>query len=192
MQFNRLVYFVLFLSCTKGTRLKVSQSKFARSRLSVEHPKYSKRAGVPRPYAVLPQRHMPMFSTPVVYGERGWGATTMNSRHTPNPQQSYPPMSSSESQTQFLQCEPKSAFSPVHVALPLGRPRIMPSSAIHSGPPLKVACTKMPRPQAPPSKPMPTEHLHRLQVCVMYAMFTTYLASLFNYAFTLHRDRDQR
>lgn len=158
--------FCIISFITKGSRSKVSPSKFARSQLSVEDPKHSKRTGAPQHHAVLPQRHMPMFSTPVVYSERGWGATTMANRHPPNPQPSYPPMSTGGSQTQFLRCEPRSALSPVHVALPLGRPRIMPSSATHSGPPRKVACTEMPRPQAPPSKPMPTEQLHRLQVCV--------------------------
>ena len=191
MQLNRLVYFVLFLSCTKGSRLKVSPSKFARSRLSIEHPKHSKRAGAPRPHAVSPQRHMPMFSTPVVYNERGWGATTMASCHTPNSQPSYPPMSTGGSQAQFLRCEPRSGFSPVHVALPLGRPRIMPSSAVHSGPPCKVACTEMSRPQAPPSKLMPTEQLHKLQVCVCN-VFTTSSTSLFNYACVLQCDKDLR
>ena len=164
MQLNGLVHFVSFLSRTKVTRSKVSPSKLVRARLPIEHPKGSRRVAT-RPHAILTPRHTTMFSTPVVHGKRGWGAPAMTSRHTHNLQPSHPSTATSRSRAQFLGCESGTAVSPVHVALPLSRPRIMPSSAIHPGPPPKAASNEMPCPQAPPPKPPPTAPLYRLQVC---------------------------
>lgn len=164
LAFNGLVHFVLFLSCTKSG-LKAPSSKLARMRAPVQHPKYNKQTAQ-RSRPVLAPRHTSMASTPVVYGERGWGATSVTSCHAHNLQPRHPPTATSRSQAQILQNAGGGAISPVHVALPLGRPRIMPSSAIHPGPSCKAICTRMPHPQAPPPNPSPSAQPHRLKVCV--------------------------
>ena len=152
--------FVFFLSCVKGRRSKVAPTKLTQARLSDESLKYNKRVA-PQPHTAFATRHTQPLSTRVVHSAREWAT----SQHTQGQQPSHPSISGS--QVHLVGHKAGAVNSPVHVALPLGRPRIMPSSAIFPSPPPKATSTEtLSQPLPLPSRPPRRTPLSRLQVRV--------------------------